>query len=62
MSDDVRVAIDHESVTYTSKKNGSRIRRKTVKFKIQRRAKEGAPPHWETFEIPYRRNLNVISA
>src|ERR1051325_8002895 len=35
---------------------------KTVKIKIQRRDREGAPARWETFEIPYRRNLNVISA
>lgn len=34
----------------------------TIKFKIQRREKEGAAAHWETFAIPYRRNLNVISA
>ena len=34
----------------------------TVKIKIQRREKEGASALWETFEIPYRRNLNVISA
>lgn len=34
----------------------------TIKFKIQRREKEGATAHWETFAIPYRRNLNVISA
>ena len=33
-----------------------------IKFKIQRREKEGAAAHWETFRIPYRRNLNVISA
>ena len=31
---------------------------KTIKFKIQRREKEGADARWETFEIPYRRNLN----
>src|SRR5215216_8080583 len=31
-------------------------------IKIKRREKEAAPAHWETFEIPYRRNLNVISA
>ena len=30
------------------------------KVKIQRREREGAAAHWETFEIPYRRNLNVI--
>jgi len=34
----------------------------TIEFKIQRREKLGADAHWETFEIPYRRNLNVISA
>jgi succinate dehydrogenase / fumarate reductase, iron-sulfur subunit len=34
----------------------------SVKFRIQRREKEGAEAFWETFEIPYRRNLNVISA
>ena len=32
------------------------------KLKIQRREKEGASVYWETFELPYRRNLNVISA
>src|ERR1051325_3392904 len=35
---------------------------KAIKFKIQRREREGALEYWETFEIPYRRNLNVISA
>lgn len=35
---------------------------KAVKFKIQRREREDAPARWETFEIAYRRNLNVISA
>ncbi len=34
----------------------------TVRFRIQRREREGAPTRWETFEIAYRRNLNVISA
>jgi succinate dehydrogenase / fumarate reductase iron-sulfur subunit len=34
----------------------------SVKFKIQRREKESAEASWQTFEIPYRRNLNVISA
>ena len=33
----------------------------TFKVKIQRREREGAAARWETFEIPYRRNLNVIS-
>src|SRR5215211_6824674 len=34
---------------------------KSIKFKIQRRENQTAAPYWETFEIPYRRNLNVIS-
>lgn len=33
----------------------------TINIKIQRREKLGASEYWETFEIPYRRNLNVIS-
>lgn len=33
-----------------------------IKFKIQRREREGASEYWETFELSYRRNLNVISA
>ena len=51
-----------------SETNGHREKKRlenppsTVKFKIQRREKEGAASHWDTFEIPYRRNLNVISA
>src|SRR5215472_5714619 len=35
---------------------------KSIKIKIQRREREGAREYWEMFEIPYRRNLNVISA
>jgi succinate dehydrogenase / fumarate reductase, iron-sulfur subunit len=35
---------------------------KSIKIKIQRREREGATEYWETFEIPYRPNLNVISA
>ena len=34
----------------------------TVEIKIQRREKTDAKAVWETFEIPYRKNLNVISA
>jgi succinate dehydrogenase / fumarate reductase iron-sulfur subunit len=34
----------------------------TVKFKIRRRERPDAPQYWETFEVPYRRNLNIISA
>lgn len=35
---------------------------KSVKIKIQRRADQKAEAYWETFQIPYRRNFNVISA
>ncbi len=35
---------------------------KKFKLKIQRREKADAPVSWDTFELPYRRNLNVISA
>ena len=34
----------------------------TIKFRIQRREREGAATRFETFELQYRRNLNVISA
>ncbi len=34
----------------------------TIQIKIQRREKPDAASYWETFEISYRRNLNVISA
>jgi succinate dehydrogenase / fumarate reductase iron-sulfur subunit len=34
----------------------------TIDVKIQRREKPDATAHWETFSIPYRKNLNVISA
>jgi succinate dehydrogenase / fumarate reductase iron-sulfur subunit len=35
---------------------------KTVEIRISRRERTGAQQYTETFEIPYRRNLNVISA
>ena len=34
----------------------------SLKIKIQRRENTDAAEYWESFEIPYRRNLNVISA
>lgn len=34
----------------------------TVRFKIQRRESQTSASYWETFELRYRRNLNVISA
>ena len=35
---------------------------KTVEIRVQRRDNLDADSRWETFEIPYRQNLNVISA
>jgi len=37
-------------------------KRKTVKFIITRQDRPDSPPYKETFEIPYRPNMNVISA
>jgi succinate dehydrogenase / fumarate reductase, iron-sulfur subunit len=34
----------------------------TIRLKIRRQQAEGKAAHWEEFEIPYRENLNVISA
>jgi len=34
----------------------------TIDFRISRRKKPGANQYTETFEVPYRKNLNVISA
>jgi len=34
---------------------------KSIKIKIQRRDNADSAAYWQTFEIPYRRNLNVIS-
>ncbi len=34
---------------------------KSVKVKVRRKDNENAAAYWQTFEIPYRRNLNVIS-
>lgn len=36
--------------------------KKVVKFIIQRQDSENAAPYEETFEVPYRPNMNVISA
>lgn len=33
-----------------------------IRLKILRQANSGAPKSWDTFEIPFRENLNVISA
>src|SRR5918911_3160525 len=34
---------------------------KSVEIRIRRRANPDSPQYWETFEIPYRPNLNIIS-
>lgn len=35
---------------------------KTIRLKIKRQEEPKAPVRWDTFEIPYKQNLNVISA
>ena len=35
---------------------------KTIRLKIKRQENASATPHWDTFAIPYKQNLNVISA
>lgn len=35
---------------------------KTVRLRIKRQQKPGAPAFWEDFEIPYKSGMNVISA
>lgn len=37
-------------------------KRTVVKLKIKRQDEAGAPSYWEEFEVPYRPNMNVISA
>lgn len=34
---------------------------KTIRFKISRQYAKDKPQHWDTFEIPYHENMNVIS-
>jgi succinate dehydrogenase / fumarate reductase iron-sulfur subunit len=36
--------------------------RRAVEFRIRRRENKDSAPYWEEFSIPYRPNLNVISA
>ncbi|MCG1009275.1 succinate dehydrogenase iron-sulfur subunit [Salinicoccus sp. ID82-1] len=35
---------------------------KMIKFNIKRQENTDAKPYWEEFEVPYRENMNVISA
>jgi len=35
---------------------------KTVRLRIRRQADPEAKPHWEDFELPWKRGMNVISA
>ncbi len=35
---------------------------KTIRLKILRQPDRNSPSHWETFEVPYQPNMNVISA
>jgi len=38
------------------------IMAKVIRLKIQRQKDRSSAPHWETFEIPYMENMNVISS
>ena len=40
----------------------ARSPRGTVELRIRRRERPDADPYWEEYEIPYRPNLNIISA
>lgn len=40
----------------------SKVMPKTIVLKVMRRASAAAEPYWDTFRLPYRENLNVISA
>jgi succinate dehydrogenase / fumarate reductase iron-sulfur subunit len=35
---------------------------KTIRLRIKRQANPEAKPHWEEFELPWKRGMNVISA
>src|SRR6266566_3505897 len=35
---------------------------KTIRLKIKRQEQAGADVRWDTFEVPYKQNMNVISA
>jgi len=35
---------------------------KTIRLKIKRQEKAGAETRWDIFEVPYKQNMNVISA
>jgi succinate dehydrogenase / fumarate reductase iron-sulfur subunit len=35
---------------------------KVIRLKIQRQKDRSSAPHWESFEIPYMENMNVISS
>lgn len=37
-------------------------RKKTIRLKIKRQINSKSLPYWEEFEIPYRKNMNIISA
>jgi succinate dehydrogenase / fumarate reductase iron-sulfur subunit len=34
---------------------------KTIRFRVKRQDDRNSVPYWETFEVPYRPNMNVIS-
>jgi succinate dehydrogenase / fumarate reductase iron-sulfur subunit len=49
------------STHHATSTSTGRVPPKMVEIRIRRREKPDAPQYWETFEVPYRANLNVIS-
>jgi len=41
--------------------NDTQQKPKNIRFKVKRQDGPDKPPYWQTFEVPYRENLNVIS-
>ncbi len=57
-------AVQTPSTTHTpvaQSETAARTSRKTIKVAIKRQAKPDAPARTETFEIPYRPNMNITS-
>ncbi|MCQ6268381.1 succinate dehydrogenase iron-sulfur subunit [Fictibacillus sp. WQ 8-8] len=40
----------------------NQVKKKVLRFKIKRQDDSDAPSYWDEFDIPYRPNMNVISA
>src|ERR671920_1494169 len=45
----------------TTNEAARRTQPRTVEIRIRRRENPDSPQYWDTFELPYRPNLNIIS-